>query len=719
MHDASESTSTGNPAATAPPGAAEIKGGRLHLPPSRLELEVRKCPVCGDSLADLGGSENCPSCGSPARTRSLAPVLSDVVSSLMPADDDRRRPLLAFAMTSAEHALLKRLFPAIKSVSLYGIYGADHEMGVDARDLSCYGDATFSGHFGILLFDYFAEHERALREAFRILIPGGVLFTHIARYRLNDSDDHPSVQGTIKSRPGYFEYLPPDTTLPSILVGRSWFVGSMRRAGFDADQVRVKDLSSGVILDWFIGQKPRTARNAVRVVRQESQVAPPASESVTQSSTVAAPIRITSILRTPTFSRTYSTPVDPAFGFRLVGLTLSLPQIPDAARDACFAEHPVDPVTGEATETVVALKAGGVLFSNDLGQTWEYRETPETGSVRLFNCFTLADGHRLVQTISPAVSTDQSDDRSSRADLFRFDRDWRLVNRSAPSVSHWHGKRSIDEREGTIIFAEYPDNATKYRPDFIERQVELVHLCENSRVFRSRDGGVSWEKVMELPWTEIRHFHTVASDPFAPGVWWLSSGDRSEECRVWRSEDDGLTWSDVTNRDLDFPTQPQFAGYRQSAFRYTDVVITPDALLWGSDDWLGEVGAPEEGATLATRGGARLFVAPRSLPLRPTPVAYIGNPVRSIIDVGPCYLVTTEAKYGPILPRPQVLIVSKSDPSLCAEIGTIDRFATSGTGFTYSRASHIAKNGRFFSFRGSYDVFRGGPRILQWDITFQ
>ena len=704
-----------------------VAGGHaLSLPPASLNLDVDHCTICGGALGDLSEDENCPHCGSPARTRSLAPIISSVIVPLLSRTEiNRSLPLLAFAMTIPEQRLLEPTFPTITSASLYGTYASDHEEGVDARDLARYANGSFSGVFSILVWDYFTEHERALRETYRVLAPGGVFFTLIAGYRLTDGNDAPWVFKEITPRPGYLEYVPADTTLPSIKLGRSWLVDAMRRTGFAADLVSVRDTASGVTLDWFIGQRGETDLSStwtplsdgfVPGVRKTAM--PPAPKSMTRAPVAPRPV-VVSRVETQSFTRTYSTPVDPAFGFDLVGLTLSTPTIPEDARGVDFAEHAIDATSGKATDTVIAVKKGGILLSNDLGETWEYRETPETGDVRLWNAFTLANGHHLIQGLGPTEPTDSPDDPEFQAEIFHYDQDWQFLSRAKPSISHWHGTRSIDQRGDTIMFAEYTENGTPYRADFEARREELSHLCRNSRVFRSTDDGNSWDVTFEMPWTEVRHFHTVAADPFDAGVWWLSSGDRAEESRVWRSADDGITWMDVTSKHVGLPAHPRFAGHRQSAFRYTDLAITPDALIWGSDDWLGNVRQPDEDASMANRGGARLFVAAKTVPLEPTAVAYIGNPVRSIIDVGPCYLVATQAKYAPILPRPQLYLVSKMDPSLCAEIGTIDQFTSGGTGFTYSRASRISKNGRFFSYRAYNDVFRGGPRILQWDIVFQ
>jgi ubiquinone/menaquinone biosynthesis C-methylase UbiE len=721
VETAAEGTVAGNSSLSPRPTT-----GHLSLAESLAELHVTNCTICGDPLQTVNKKGDCPSCGQPSRTRSLAPIVTDVVAPLLSTEDPATGPLLAFAMTGAERKLIEPVFPSWRSVSLFGTYATCHETGVDARDLSRYDDCCFAGVFSIQLFDYFLEHDQALQEMYRVLAPGGVLFTLIASYRLHDGTEPPHVAKMLEPNSGYFPYWPSEVPLPSITVGRAWLVDAMRRAGFESDLVQVKDDATGDTFDWFVGQKPNdTCRVAqkveVRDLRPESVLS--ATTAASQSSkSMHLGLQAPTVLvtqQTQAFSKIYSTPVDPEFGFSRVTLNLTIPSVPEAAHDADFAEHAVDSNTDMPTDLVIALQIGGVLHSEDLGRSWEYRETPESGMTRLWNSFTLADGHHLIQGTGPHHPSDPRDAPQFQPELLRFDHEWKLVSCTKPGKAQWHGTRSVDQRGDTVIYAEYPENSVKYRGDFADHRAELEHLCENSRVFRSRDGGITWDSVLVLPWTEIRHFHTVIADPFDPGVWWLSSGDSPSECRIWRSEDDGLTWTDVTGHDTDFAVQPQFESSRQAAFRYTAMIVTPESLVWGSDDWLGDPLNNNDGAPFNVRVGARIFVTPKTLPLKPASVAHIGNPVRTITDVGVCYLVTTEAKRCSKLSRPQVYILSQGAPYLSAEVATIDRFATEGTGFTYSKASRKAKDGRFFSLRGSRDVFDGGPKILRWDIDFQ
>lgn len=210
----------------------------------------RACPVC-HSEGPLGNDENCSTCEARPRTRSMVPLLERVVGPLVILPE---KPLLAFAMTGREQKLLSVVFPRFASVSLYGRYGHHHQEGVDVRDLRRYGAGGMSGVFGCLLFDYFVEHELALQQAASVISDGGVFITHIASHRLTDDMRPARLVGTVERADGYRSYYPPEG-LPSISVGRQWFVTALERAGFDAMSVRFSDRGDGPALDWFVGVK--------------------------------------------------------------------------------------------------------------------------------------------------------------------------------------------------------------------------------------------------------------------------------------------------------------------------------------------------------------------------------------------------------------------------------------------------------------------------------
>lgn len=215
------------------------------------------CAICGDPLEQLVGVDGCPNCKSPARLRSLPPLLDDLIGPAARAAGVTGLPLLGFAMTGVEDQLVGKVFPRLKSASLFGSYGKDHETGVDARAMPQYADGSFGAHFSILLFDYFTEHAEAIAEAYRVLAPGGVFFTHTAPFRLLDGWEAPHQVKEVRGRPGYFEYLPDGVALADIRVGRQWFTQAMEDAGFKAQWVQIHDRAAGQSQDWFVGYKPR------------------------------------------------------------------------------------------------------------------------------------------------------------------------------------------------------------------------------------------------------------------------------------------------------------------------------------------------------------------------------------------------------------------------------------------------------------------------------
>jgi SAM-dependent methyltransferase len=699
------------------PSELALRNLPVTLPASG--VRVSGCPACGSALAEKGENENCPSCGSRARQRCLTSVLDEIIRPILPPELAADLPLLSFAMTGTERKLLDPVFSAYKSVSLYGDYGGVHEIGVDARDLSRYADNSFSGTVALLVFDYFVEQEQALAEAYRVMAPGGVFFTCFSDYRMLAGDEAPFLDYMIVPRPNYFEYVPAEKGMPSIKVGQKWFVETMRRVGFLADYVPVHDAYSDKVTDWFIGQKPGERAKAAPMASPEPATQAAAPAHAVPAATVAAPAVMKHELTEEVY-KTYSTPVDPAYGFKRVVLKLSCPSVPLIGQYAGFAEHAYDSKNRASTDSVVAVQSGGVVVSEDLGKSWDYVATPETGKIPLWNAYTLADKTRLLQGLGPQSPQSPRGEPDLNAPIFRCDANWKVIERVQPAKANWQGTRAIDEMDGTLIFAEYPENLIKYSAEYIAAPEKFTHLTEDSRVFRSCDGGRTWVCVFSKTAAEIRHFHTVIADPWNTGHWWISSGDAVSECRVWRSTDDGISWTEATG-DCGAPTPGPAGGMlKQALYRHTDAQILENALIWGSDDYLapGEYKAYVEARPGMAETGSRVFISAKTVPLAPQALGFVGNPIRSIIELGSAYLVITEAKNLKKWSRPQVCLLSKTEPYLLTEIATLDNFGASGTGLTYSRASRAAKNGAFFSFRGGFDVFPEGSRILKWEVEF-
>ena len=680
-------------------------------PPVEL-LKVEGCPICGASFSGKRVA-NCPNCQSRRRTRSLSPLVNQVVAPQLERCPGRDKPLLAFSMTRAENVMLNRCYRAYKSVSLYGNYRDGHETGVDVRDLSRYAPESFSGMFACLLFDYFSDHERALREIHRVLTPGAPMFFHIAHQRLLDDASLPQVEGVV-ARGKSFDYVPKDQDFPSVTVGRAWLLSAIRQAGLECRHVQVTDSMTGLPLDWFIGIKPLVA--AVEPV--------PPAEGKTGAPLKSAKVALTSLfsrkpkLTTAMMPRTHIVELNPGFGFNRVALTLSVPRIAESLGAGLFAEHVFDRGKRRSTSTVIVAGQRGLVISEDLGEHWDLLEMEGIGKARLRNCFTLDDGSRLVQGASPHNMVPSTRIPDLQAPLFRLDSRGRITDRVQPARNMWHGPRAIDQSNGTIMYAEYPLNAGKYAKEFKGTRAQVAEL-DSPKVLRSRDGGRHWEVVLEISWKTIRHFHTLQADPHAKDTWWLSSGDKPEESRVWRSRDDGDSWQEMTDPQpqVDLPAGAQ--ANRLSVHRYTDLVILADRLLWGTDDVLGPRALVENPGAEGPAVGSRMFQADKGDRLKVREIGYVGNQVRSIVDVGPAWLLTTEAKALYVRERPQILLMSKTEPYVVQELFMVEMHDGVHSGFTHSVASRAAREGRFFSMRKSTDVFPQGPGVLQWDINFE
>lgn len=676
------------------------------------------CPVCGDAMAAFKAPDKCPACGAPPRVRALPGLMSTVIAPWIARNNADGRPLLAFAASRLEKQLLRGSFEAIQSASLYGNYKGDHDLGVDVRAMPNYADASFGAAMSLLLFDYFPEHEQALAELWRVLAPGGIFFTHIAAGRVRKDASPPTATRRIEARPGYFEYIPEDHQMLNVTVGEDWLLAAIARVGFDAHQTRSWDQASRQAIDWFIGYKapdgdarsvassaPPTmspAPNPVRAALSEASNHDDPRSPRGRRTLIPAALN-DGVQLTEGESRSFLREVDPAFGFTRVRLTLTVPPVPWSGRMVMFGEHRA------GSREVIGLLTGAVIISEDLGQSWRLIDLPDAAGVQLERCFTTTSGHHLLQSLTRDAEHPEG---RVPARIFRYTSDWRFAGVAQAGDFNWHGRASIGQNGDTIMWAEYPNNKAKYTPG---REHEGV----SPRVWRSRDDGRSWELAFEQPPEAIRHFHTCVADPCVPGQWWVSSGDKTRECRVWVSSDDGDSWRDITNVAPDVPLHPAAVRHAQAVQRYTDIVIGESALIWGADDWLGghkRIFDPKVGE--AHRAGARLFRSPRVEPIQPSTIGWIGNPVRSIVDVGPAYIVTTEAK-NPELPEPQVYLLAKNGSDALVELCTVELFNETGTGLTYSRASAAAVDGHFFSYRNSRDLMVSQTRLLHWRIEFE
>lgn len=509
-----------------------------------VELSVSSCPVCGDTLGVVDSGQNCKGCGSRARLRSMAPVVKSYLAETMPALGATDRSLLAFAMTGAEKKMLAHLFKQFKSASLFGSYSSDHESGVDMRDLSRYADNSFSGVFGCLLFDYFPEHEQALAECFRVTAPGGIFLTHIAPYRIVDGDAAPLLKGAIKSRSGYFEYLPEQTELPDVKVGRDWFLGAMKRVGFTPKLIKVRDVVPGMVSEWFVGIKPGSLPSGGSVSRKP--------ESVVFDNKFEARVSTLFYSSLP-FGTSATLQIE-----LLESPTSTLHFLEDHYRSAPDGG-------GEIREVVAANGARDRLYlSSDSGNTWRQIYPQARWDSQIRAVFSLADGGRLVRSFSGR--------------MYHYSERGELLSEHATGSWHWHGSQGIGQAADVVLYAEYAP-------------LREGDGTQSLNVWRYHPSvpSVGWRKVFTVPAAvrppngDIRHFHVCRPHPLQPRQWLLASGDTGTHCRLWSSFDDGETWAETHLPNPILSDGPE--GRIPRLLRFTQFsVLSSGDLLWGTDD---------------------------------------------------------------------------------------------------------------------------------------
>ena len=388
---------------------------------------------------------------------------------------------------------------------------------------------------------------------------------------------------------------------------------------------------------------------------------------------------------------------------RQVQISISQPIFPAEARKTHFVEHVFDTRLQESTNQVITVGGNVICFSDNLGRTWEVGPSVEP-EVNLRNSFTTARGTHLLQALGWSGPKDNGAPSEPMACIHRFDRNWRALGSSKAGDVHWHGTASIDQCGETIMFSEYPMNDNS-----------SAQIGRPAAVWRSRNDGESWEKVYEVSANALRHFHTCVADPYVPASWWISSGDRPQHCRIWRSTDDGSTWREVTDPSPQVCLPVNYRSQIAAVHRHTDLKLDADYLWWGTDDTL--CGYEQQGLGLPhpRHAVSRFCRSRRGDVLSVEDLGAIGLPVRSLVDVGDGFVVLTEAKFGQGM-QPEVHFALKTSPGQIWRLFKIQNHSGRKTGFTHSRSSRKAKNGFFFTDKGSLDAFEGPPCIIRWRL---
>jgi hypothetical protein len=395
-------------------------------------------------------------------------------------------------------------------------------------------------------------------------------------------------------------------------------------------------------------------------------------------------------------SKEYSVALPEGFGPAQALVRISVPKMPGRAHFS-FAEHVIDS-TGEPTQTVVATAPGGFAVSRDLGEHWQFTSVRSYENYAFLHACYLGNSEYLAQ-VKPAHLRSN---RATPVDVLVVDERGDVLAETLAQGPRWHSCRAVHMAGGTLMYAEYPRNRD--------------NIVSSSRVWRSRDRGRSWEMVFEQSAEQIRHFHFLQPRPGSPGEWWLTSGDAPQQSKIWVSCDDGDSWQDIT---ADVALTIDGTTYPPSIFRLTDLVWNGPELIWGTDDAL---------AALGENAGARVFRSQIASPLVPRLVGRTKWPIRSIVDVGDFLIVLTQASNQPETHpgdnKPGVYLMRKDGAGAASglvhlfDIENFDPRAGAGKGFTYSRASRVALDGTFFTYRAPHQALPLPGQILKWTVSF-
>ncbi len=215
------------------------------------------CSVCNLVHNVKTEQNNCSHCSSRPRTRTLPVLISRILPSILNEELVKDKALLAFSASASERMLLKSYFSKIQVVTLYGNYGSDSIEGVDATDLSRFQDNSFCAVYSLSVYDYIYEIKQALSEAYRVISAGGIFMALILETKLKDDASEVVITNQLKGHASNkMHYLPKDTDMVKISVGKEYFIKLMNEVGFqDSKIIDVYDEISDVHNTWFIGEK--------------------------------------------------------------------------------------------------------------------------------------------------------------------------------------------------------------------------------------------------------------------------------------------------------------------------------------------------------------------------------------------------------------------------------------------------------------------------------
>ena len=206
------------------------------------------CNVCGFVARDEH-PRMCPGCGTYQRQRSFKQLFLERLQAEVfgsgPLDDG-----LLLSPGKVERALLIPQLRRPIISSLYQKYsGIDSLIRADMRDLAPFSDGSFDYVQACNVLDYVPEMGQALRAVHRALRSGGLFVFLIPEENLMDGTEPISVS-IRRSVTG--NYWPDPEQVPFVRVGRKTLRNMLAQAGFEPEEVRLREPLSRLQHTWWL-----------------------------------------------------------------------------------------------------------------------------------------------------------------------------------------------------------------------------------------------------------------------------------------------------------------------------------------------------------------------------------------------------------------------------------------------------------------------------------
>lgn len=225
---------------------------------------------------------------------------------------------------------------------------------------------------------------------------------------------------------------------------------------------------------------------------------------------------------------------------------------------------------GETGLTPYNTHGDGVYKSSDAAKTWDHLGLAETHNIGCIEVhpdnpdivFVAAHGHRFGPNPERGVYRSQDGGQTWEHVLFVAD------NSGAVDLT-------IDRNNPRHIYVAF----------WQAQQLPWGHISggENSRIFRSKDGGDTWQDLTHnegLPAQPLGKIGLAASPVKSGRVWALIE---AHEGGVYRTDDGGDTWTWMNN-DRNFLVRPRFFMHITADPHDADTLYLPVRKLWKSVD---------------------------------------------------------------------------------------------------------------------------------------